>query len=297
MAEDIKISLHIGPHKTATTHFQSTMRHNREMLIAGGVRFYGPEYLRFRERTLEKMFGIHERARELSKRTPEEQLTFLAKGAHHVVFSEENFIGPLHDGKGHVSLPLYAEAGPRLLAFRERLPNVPLRLFFSIRRPDAFLQSAYSQALLAGTFLSPESFRRRNPIEEVDWVELLDRINATPDHDGLFVWQYEAYQLLLRPLTRPMMGWGFARRIEVKTDRVHQGLSAAALDQLLEWHAAGRKGDIAAEARKKYPVSDAYPKFRLFAKEVSEAAAAWYGTQIDEIREKKGIQLVELPNR
>lgn len=268
------------------------MRNNKELLIAGGVRFYGPDYLRFRERTLEKMFGIHERARELNRRTPEEQLQFLAKGGHHVVFSEENFIGPLHDGKGNVSLPLYAEAGHRLSAFRERLPNVPLRLFFAIRRPHAFLQSAYSQALLSGVYLSPDSFRRRNPIEEVDWVELLDRINETPDHEGLYVWQYEAYQLLLRPLTRPMMGWGFARKIKVTNDRVHQGLSAAALDQLLEWNAAGRKGDIAAQARKKYPVSEAYPKFRLFSKEVSAAAGAWYETQIEEIRSKKGSSLL-----
>jgi len=297
LAEQIKVSLHLGPHKTATTHFQAMMRDNRDLLVDGGVRFYGPDYLRYRDRTLEKMFGVFERARTLNKRNPEEQLKFLAKGARRILFSEENFMGPLHDGKGNVSLPLYPEASSRLEALRERIPDVPLRLFLSMRRPDQFLQSAYSQSLLSGVMMSPEKFRRRNPLEEVDWVDLVDRVGATKGHDGLYLWQYEAYESLVRPLTRPMIGWGFARKIKVKSEPLHQGLSAAAVEQILEWNDIGRKGDISAEARKKYPASDAYPKFQLYPPEVSHAAAIWYDAQLEEIRERNDVTLVELRHR
>ena len=162
------IALHIGAHKTASSHLQNVLYRNREMLSDEGVRVYGPGYLRIQGRNLAAMFGLSWSESPPPRRKPHDQLKFLAKGRARLVFTEENFVGQLVDTNGRTTLPLYPSGPARVAEIVEKWAPVETQLFVAIRNPASFMASAYSQALFGGANIGPRTFRARNDWRQVD---------------------------------------------------------------------------------------------------------------------------------
>ena len=57
----LSICLHVGAHKTATTHLQNSLADAAMALAAVGVMFYGPRDFRWGKPTLQTRFGIGNR--------------------------------------------------------------------------------------------------------------------------------------------------------------------------------------------------------------------------------------------
>ena len=286
------IAFHVGAHKTATTHLQKCIKRAHEPLAAVGVRFCGPENFRLPGRTIQALFGFREsRAAEGPKRPPQEQLALLAKGADRLVLSEENFIGPLNSPKGVAMRQRYRPAGARLAQFAEKIGQ-PGDVFLAVRRPTAFLNSAYCQMLLGGQIRPPGIYLRRNPISSVDWADLVTRIRQAPGVGRLVVWRHEDYQPLFRTILTEMLGAEGAAIVPQLDRTFNAGLSATAVAEVLHRQAHEPIPNIANVARSLLPVGDGYPPFDAFDPEAHQAGDRAYHAQIAAIAGMDGVTLL-----
>jgi hypothetical protein len=288
----INLSLHIGAHKTATTHLQRSLLAAKEMLIVNGVRYYGPDYFRRTGRSIGAMFGLAGDDGPAPRRTPAAQLAFLAKGDDHVLLSEENFIGasdaPGPDGKiGH-----YAAAEHRVAALVGQIDNVRLRLFLGIRDPADFLTSAYSQFLLTGRIATSRRFRREHPLAAVDWADLVVRLRAVRGVRHLYIWRYEDHADVAPLVLTRMMPGPAGRQITLIPRRINAGLSANALADLMARHKAGENGNLAEAARRAFPVGRRHPRIDIFDTEDQTQSAAAYTSQVARIAAMPGVTLL-----
>ncbi|MBI1415888.1 MAG: hypothetical protein GC146_01575 [Limimaricola sp.] len=293
MSDLIQTHLHLGAHKTATTHLQKLMHANRAALVEAGVRYYGPEFLRRPRRSIGTSFGINPDAVHRNGRSPLEQLDFLAKGDRLVVLSDENFAGPLHDGAGNVMVPLYEGAAARVAALAAALAPNPLHLFLAIRQPTTFLTSAYSQSLFGGVAIGAGGFRDLNPPDRLDWADLVARLAAVPGLAGLTVWRYEDYRAGLPSILEALLGPAAAVLPAPAAQPANQGLSVRAQKAVMEWAVHGVEGPLAQRARRRFPVTEDNPAFDLFEADGHEAAARAYADQVDRIRALPGVRLLE----
>ena len=141
--------IHLGAHKTATTHLQETLAAVRDDLVGQGVDFI-PNPL-VRQRNL---------ARTLSQRRPIARLPIVGRahmrdaiesvvaplraGPEVVVLSEENIIGvPEHMLKA----PSYPQAEPNVGRLASLAGRAEVMFFLSIRSYDTLLPSAYVETL------------------------------------------------------------------------------------------------------------------------------------------------------
>ena len=189
------ISLHIGAHKTASSHLQNVLYKNRGLLADEGIRLLGPRYLRMKGRTLAAMFNTSWSENPEPRRKPQPQLQFLAKGRKHMVLSEENFVGNITDNKGRVTLPLYPQAASRIAELVGKFAPVPTELFLAVRDPSAYMASAYSQTMFGGAYIRPRQFRLRNDWKAVDWADYVDRIRAVSGVKHIYLWRQKQPRL------------------------------------------------------------------------------------------------------
>jgi len=290
------IALHIGAHKTASTHLQKVLKHNQKLLVEDGIAAYGPWYLRMKGRSLRSMFGLHGASITTPRRSPQDQLAFLAKGAKRLVLSEENFVGTLSGPEGRVSFPLYASATDKLTEFVETVAPVKVELFLGVRNPAAFMASAYSQTLMGGAHIGPRTFRARNDWRSVDWADYVTRLRAISGVAGIYVWRQEDYDATLRLIMRRMLRWSTGGKIEQVQGRAHQGLSAAAVRQTLAWAQEGRTEKLAGTARSLYPIDEKNKAFKLYAASTLAASEAIYGAQMAQIEAMDGVTVLHPPN-
>ena len=291
------IALHIGAHKTASTHLQKVLKHNQKLLVEEGIAAYGPWYLRMKGRSLHSMFGLQGSGKATPRRSPQDQLAFLAKGAKRLVLSEENFAGVLRGPEGRVSFPLYSTATGKITEFVETVAPVKVELFLAVRNPAAFMASAYSQTLMGGTHIGPRTFRARNDWRSVDWTDYIARLRAISGVADIYVWRQEDYDATLRLIMRRMLRWSAGGKIEkIKEGRVHQGLSAAAVRQTLAWAQEGRTEKLAGTARGLFPIDDTNKAFKLYAASTLAASEAVYDAQMAQIEAMDGVTVLHPPN-
>ncbi len=291
----INLSLHIGAHKTATTHLQRSLTAAKEMLIVQGVRYYGPDYFRRTGRSIDQMFGLQGDDGPPPRRTSAAQMAFLAKDAEHVLLSEENFIGAF-DASGSDGAPgHYAAAEHRIGALVSRIANVRLRLFLGIRDPASFLTSAYSQSLLMGRIATPRRFRSEHPLATIDWADLVFRLRAVRGVGRVYVWRFEDHADVVPLVLRRMMPGPVGRRIALIDRRINSALSGRALADVLARSKAGEAGDLAELARRDFPAGRRYPRLEIFDTADHALSATRYADQVARIGTMAGVTLLRPP--
>lgn len=291
----LSIGLHIGAHKTASSHLQNVLYRNREMLAGEEIRVYGPGYLRMKGRDLAAMFGLSWSESPPPRRNADAQLRFLAKGRKRLVFTEENFAGNLVDNKGLANLPLYPFGPERVEELVAKWAPVETQLYVAIRNPASFLASAYSQSLFGGADASPRMFRANNEWRMIDWADYITRLRAVTGVSDLYVWRQEDYALSHRLILRRLLRWKVGGRVETVPDLINQRMSTAAVLQTLAWIKEGKSGALARDARKAFPVSDTNPPFQLYAPSTLAAAQAIYDQQFAQIQAMDGVTVLHPP--
>jgi len=283
------LALHIGAHKTASTYLQDALRKARPLLDDAGVRLLTPydlrqpgEYLRDRFAPRPGMEGP-------------DLLRHQAGAARRLVITEENLPGRLHD-LGLVRMPVYPNAATHIGALADAIAPCRVELFVCLRRPTGFLASAYSQVLLARSVIAPEDFFAANDWRRLDWVGYLQRLAAIPGVGRINVWRYEDHIHVIRPVLRRLLGWKLGAQVPLPPRRSHQGMSQTALRATLEWVVEGRSGDLAAEARRRYPVNRHNPALRLYDPDTEEAADAAYADQMARIAALDRVEVLR-PSR
>lgn len=289
------IALHIGAHKTASSHLQNVIYRNRDMISDNGIRAYGPGFLRMKGRNLAAMFGASWSESPAPRRTPHGQLAFLAKGRSRLVFTEENFVGNLADSAGRLPMPLYPQARARVAEMVEKWAPVETEIFLGIRNPAAYMASAYSQALFGGANIGPRTFRARNDWRGIDWMAYITKLRSIPGLGAIYVWRQEDYETTHRLILRRMLRWKVGGMIETVESRLNQGMSADAVRQTLQWVQDGKTGPLARDARKAFPVGELHEPFHLYAPVTLAAAQAEYDAQCARIGELEGVTFLRPP--
>lgn len=190
--------IHVGAHKTATTHLQETLTLVRDSLAARGVDFI--------PNPLVRETGL---ALRLWERRPLARLPFvgpahmrdaigatvepLRLGPDVVVLSEENVLGRPQQ---IFSEPFYPQVGQTIGRLASLAGRAELVLFLSIRSYDTFLPSAYAEHLKhsappPGGF---EAMRERLVARPPSWADLVRRIRAAAPTARLRIWRQEDYR-------------------------------------------------------------------------------------------------------
>ncbi len=188
--------VHVGAHKTATTHLQDTLAYislvERERQ---GLQFLPRKIGRpmFAEilRTTES-----DGADSVSAATAsfvDEMRPFISE-SRDMVLSEENILGfPLE----LLSDPIYPKLEERIRFLNVLTQDRSVRVFLSIRSFDQVLPGAYSTALRFNrrTKEKREAFLSNMEPARFCWVDLVKRIQSVLPQVDISVWRQEDYQL------------------------------------------------------------------------------------------------------
>ena len=193
MSDPVSWRIHIGAHKTGTTHLQDYLSQHREALCAAGVDFLPRPIVRSTQirRCLKPKKSSWFPSVFARRRTLSEILGALRAGPDTVVVSEESLIGKYH---GLYQSPIYPELEKRLSLIARDFGRDRLRLFVSIRDYSELLPSVYSQCLRQGKKIPAfEEFRKQLVTNPPNWHEFIERIHNTVPGVPLTVWTHEDY--------------------------------------------------------------------------------------------------------
>ena len=262
-ATQARIVVHIGAHKTATTHLQRSMLAQRALLAGQGVMVFGPPQLRGEHPTLLKRFALPGSKDGFDD--PQAEFVDMLGEGHRLVLSEENLIGSLLNRYGKMKEPLYPDAALRLGDLASKIAPGGIDVCLGVRQPSSYINSAFGQHLMSGGALPLKKFIWKNPPRIVDWANLVGRLSAVPGIRSITVWRHEDYRSVFGQIMRVMLGTAAAAHVRPIDGVVHPGISQAAAAHIEKLRSEGAKGDVSSSVRSAFPVGPDNPTFDAFS--------------------------------
>lgn len=185
--------IHLGAHKTATTHLQDSLAVARDSLLAQGVDYLPRDDVRaVFGRVLSRRRWQYHLGGAAIRRDLQGALQPLRQGGRCVALSEENLIGACRDLISPVPYPRAAAQARRLATLTA---TAPLTLFLSIRGFDRVLPGAYATALRFRNVTPTDlaSLRHGFAATPPSWITLIEAIGRAAPQARLRVWRYEDY--------------------------------------------------------------------------------------------------------
>lgn len=245
--------VHLGAHKTATTHIQMELAARQDELFSKGT-FYLPlqqtrELLMFRNvsrpfkwrvlRHLKAMPAANEfTSAPFSQSCAKQLLAQIdeqAGTATRVLLSEENLLG----NTAQVFGGGYFEGSARLNMLQSLSEQVPLHLYLSTRTLDEFLPSAYAQALrsIPASKLNLMKTIQECVLNPARWSILIRHIRNKIPNAKLTVWDYANYAANALAVQSQMTGCALDTRpvaAPPKRTRSPSGVAIALAEEILE---------------------------------------------------------------
>lgn len=206
-ARAMDIILHIGAHRTGTTHFQRYMRSSEDALSEQGVRFWGPS------RTRKGLFtGIYahlddHRATEAPDPTIAECLAQEKAGAvQKLVVSDENMMGSvrrnIREGQ------LYPDAGRHVAGFAKAFGGDVSTLLVSVRSLDTYWCSALAYGVERGIPVMDRQGRHALAQDRRGWRDVIAEIARALPNVRVKVACFETYKGRPDSLLHDACGFG-----------------------------------------------------------------------------------------
>ena len=185
------LRLHIGAHKTATTHLQDILAANRTYLLDRDI-LYLP---RMRVRQIRLIQAINDNYWNTKNATTqiaslETLIRPKTRYTKRIIVSEENILG------GCIDLIdcLYPTANNQLLPWSAITDQDNTTIYLSIRDYTSILPSAFSQALRDGSKALPfEVYLQKWLHKKPSWHALVTKIKTLFPLTKIVVWTFEKY--------------------------------------------------------------------------------------------------------
>ncbi|MEM7524680.1 MAG: hypothetical protein AAF360_13155 [Pseudomonadota bacterium] len=286
----MNVHLHLGAHKTASTHMQATLRKNRDRLTAAGVSLISPDEVRAlagggqeaaaRMRPLPSL-RAGAAAQRLRARLDERA------GGGPVVAADENSLGRCAEVIARRAL--YPTAAARLAVWRPALA-AEATVFLAIRSYADFFAGAHAQAARGGAAaaLSPYALAALAALPR-RWTDVVADIRSVAPRAHLVIWAYEDYPALDRSLMTRLTGLS---GLDAVNRRPMATPRAPAMEAIFA-RAATRPGqEISAQAFDELAAAapkDA-PRYDPFSPTARKAMEAAYAEDLDRLRADPGVE-------
>lgn len=275
------LSIHLGAHKTASTHLQYSLRLVRDQLRAGGLLFADPSVLRDGPVPLQQ--ALNDGAGGAADAICAQGLAKMAQGCPHLLISEENILGGTHrtslfSGRGLV----YPYAVRRLRQVIAIAGGGPVTLYLGLRDPASFNVSAFALQVSLGneTELAPY-LRGRDPTK-VGWNWLVKRLVGIAAVERVVVWRYENYAALRPQLLARMLPAGLDAVVPLPPPS-NESLTQRGYDWFLRRANADPEADLqllAKRARRRFSRADGHAALRLLSEGDHARSAVSYAEDI-----------------
>ena len=189
----MRIVLHLGAHRTATTTLQHVLGDSQPALHRAGLVFWGPKRLRA------GLFdGLYDDGAVLPARKAGRAAGRIAlnltqaalAGAGTLLVSEENMLGTMRQIT--LAQRLYPDTGARVARFAEAFDGHDLTLGLSIRCYDAFWASALGWRLPRGGPLPRPALCDRLVTQPRRWRHVIADLAQAVPQAHIAVWTHEA---------------------------------------------------------------------------------------------------------
>jgi hypothetical protein len=220
-SKNTEIRIHLGAHKTATTHLQETLRLVEKELSEQGIQYIPVHIGRdriawvIRMRRWKKIFPLLYGTSW--KRQIEKTLFADAKDGDVILVSEENILG---GASAACSGKPYPDINKRLGFVRDLSEEFSVSVYLSIRSFDRLLPGAYVTGLRFGAKRAMlQKDRLLTDLDKGDlpsWVEVVERIREELPKVQMRVWTQEAYRENSDQIIRKILG----RKLEIGIPRI-----------------------------------------------------------------------------
>lgn len=189
----MKVLVHLGVHKTATTFIQSQLANNRQALARKGFGMAGIWAVRKRFTNLfDRLAWFDPVWRFVTRpvlRRRFDRLVGETEGIDAFLLSDENLAGTL--AANYLFGRLYPWAGMRAKMLAGLLSGHDVRFYLCIRRYPDYLVSSWLQLASKGKPPAFEKYVEKFSPEGRGWAELVADLAAAVGRDRLTVWTYD----------------------------------------------------------------------------------------------------------
>ncbi len=285
-----RVVLHLGAHKTASTHFHRLFIHNENLCDPFDLSVP-------KKKPIRKYFTkILVPSVEITPNTTKEMFEVLSDGRKNLFISDENIIGTpqglMRDGC------FYRNAHAKLQrAFSMLEPVSDVKLMLAIRNPTTFVASSYGETIRSQGFLSFKDYRREMKPKEMSWLDLVHRIKSAMPGLDLLVWRFEDYRKVLPELIS-YVNTSDPEEIDYSESSgvVRPGLSQKAIDEikvLCNKFPETTSSDDYEEIVRLYPKSDSFPAPKPWNENQIARLTALYEQDVEAIKKLDDVTFLE----
>ncbi|MEM9523044.1 MAG: hypothetical protein AAF982_03470 [Pseudomonadota bacterium] len=278
------IVLHLGAHKTATSHLQKSLQRNGTALERMGVSFLPPAHYRqtFASLQIELRDGADI---ENLRRTAKHLVRGAANGKRRLILSDENIMGNMP--RLMKENDIYPWARGRVGRTVRILSYYRPEICLAVRNLAGFIPSAYGEALRHAPYRSFERFVSNADLHALSWARLIGKLASAARETKFFVWRYEDYDAHKTDILQALLNAACPDDFDFVGKRTRPGLSARALEALADWSAKGHdiRGErLIGKAEELYPTGEEWPPFDPFTPNQRAIFDANYQRDWDEIK-------------
>ncbi len=218
----LDLRLHVGAHKTASTHLQTGLDDVRTELAKRGTAYFGPHHIRTEPTGLR---GLLEGT--LPSPIARRQLWRACGGAGRLIASEENVLGLMDDNFCPGSPPggFYACAAARVARVLDALQPRQTTIFMGLRDPADYYAACYRFHIQTKDFLPWSVYSARLPLREVSWLGPVRALAALPQVASLILWRWEDYPAVAPQILAAMLEED-AAAVSLPPQRINVGIDS-----------------------------------------------------------------------
>ncbi|WP_112323454.1 hypothetical protein [Oceanibium sediminis] len=299
----MKISLHLGAHKTASTYLQTALERNADLLAARRVGFVPLDDLRAEvtRRVWQRPGWDAERQAKAVRQAEaflEPQLR--RDDIDRLILSDENLIGT--PGEIVLGGQLYPDVAARLGALPGLLAGHEVEIFLAVRPLINFTRSIYCESLRAPLpeFTEPEAFRAAWDRNAPDWGQVIRRIRGAFPDSPITLWSHAMVRSDAGALLNLLSGLEDSPGYDLEQIYRRPSLSQRATEALLE---IGRgdgtraMAEAATDLNRAHPLGEGNRQYMLWPRpRMRKDRLAWPDTYAALAGAAPGVRVLPLPS-